>query len=275
MSQHPELADAASWDHSSHASFLEYYRTQSLTEPTLERFRAIQKAVLLALPRERRLEKLKVGDVGCGAGTQAMLWAEMGHQVRGLDINGPLLELGRQRAAERGFAIDFELGSATELPWPDQSLDVLLVPELLEHVAPWQQCLDEFARVLKLGGVLYISTSNKLCPVQQEFSLPLYSWYPGVLKRHFEKLAVTTRPEIAGHAKYPAVNWFTFFGLKRYLEPLGFVSSDRFDIMETRNKPLAIRAARQLVRAFFPLRVLAHMATPYTVLVGRKVRRTP
>lgn len=272
MSQHPESAAPLSWDHSTHESFFEYYRDQSLTEPTLERFRAIQKAVLLALPRERRLERLAVGDVGCGAGTQAMLWAELGHQVRGLDINGPLLELGRQRAAERGFAIDFELGSATALPWADQSLDVLLVPELLEHVANWQACLNEFGRVLKPGGILYISTSNKLCPVQQEFDLPLYSWYPGFLKRHYEKLAVTTRPEIAGHAKYPAVNWFSFFSLQRYLATLGFVSSDRFDIMETRNKPLPLRVVRQLVRAFLPLRVLAQMATPYTVLIGRKVR---
>lgn len=272
MSHHPEPAAPLAWDHSSHDSFFEYYRDQSLNEPTLERFRAIQKAVLLSLPRERRLEKLNVGDVGCGAGTQAMLWAELGHRVRGLDVNGPLLELGRQRAAERGLSLDFELGSATDLPWPDRSLDVLLVPELLEHVAPWQQCLKEFARVLKPGGLLYISTSNKLCPVQQEFTLPMYSWYPGFLKRHFEKLAVTTRPEIAGHAKYPAVNWFTFFGLKRYLAPMGFESMDRFDIMETRNKSLPVRTVRQLVRAFLPLRVLAHMATPYTVLIGRKVR---
>lgn len=269
-SQHLAHQQGPAWDHSSHDNFYEYYEEQSLAEHTLERFRAIQKTVLLALPRDRRLERLAVADIGCGAGTQAMAWAELGHEVRGLDINAPLLELARKRAAQRGLNAQFEVGSATELPWPDRSFDVVLVPELLEHVAPWRECLNEFARVLRRGGILYISTSNKLCPVQQEFSLPLYSWYPGFLKRHYEQLAVTTRPEIAGYAKYPAVNWFSFFSLQRYLRPLGFVCQDRFAMMETRNKSLAVRLARQLVLAFPPLRLLAHMATPYTVVLARK-----
>ena len=261
---------ALTWDHSSHENFYEYYQEQSLAEHTLERFRAIQKAVLLALPRARRIERLAVADIGCGAGTQAMLWSESGHLVRGLDVNARLLELARTRAGQRGLTTTFEVGSATELPWADRTMDIVLVPELLEHVAPWRQCLNEFARVLKHGGVLYISTSNKLCPVQQEFSLPLYSWYPAFLKRHYERLAVTTRPEIAGYAKYPAVNWFSFFSLERELKALGFECRDRFDMMETRNKSLPVRFARQLIRSVPPLRFLAHVATPYTVVVARK-----
>lgn len=261
---------ALTWDHSSHENFYEYYQEQSLAEHTLERFRAIQKAVLLALPRARRIERLAVADIGCGAGTQAMLWSESGHLVRGLDVNARLLELARTRAGQRGLTTAFEVGSATELPWADRTMDVVLVPELLEHVAPWRQCLNEFARVLKHGGILYISTSNKLCPVQQEFSLPLYSWYPAFLKRHYERLALTTRPEIAGYAKYPAVNWFSFFSLERELKALGFECRDRFDMMETRNKSLPVRFARQLIRSVPPLRFLAHVATPYTVVVARK-----
>ena len=43
---------------------------------------------------------------------------------------------------------------------------------------------------------------------------------PGIrraLKRHYEKLAVTTRRELVNHAQYPAVHWFSFFGLRRAL----------------------------------------------------------
>jgi 2-polyprenyl-6-hydroxyphenyl methylase/3-demethylubiquinone-9 3-methyltransferase len=59
--------------------------------------------------------------------------------------------------------------------WPNRSMDVCLVPELLEHVREWRECLADFARVLRPGGVLVLTTNNKLCPVQQEFNLPLYS----------------------------------------------------------------------------------------------------
>ncbi len=92
-----------------------------------------------------------------------------------------------------------------------------MLPELLEHVEDWQTCLNEAVRALRPGGALYLSTTNALNPVQDEFELPFYSWYPGFLKRHYERLAVTTRPELVNHAKYPAVHWFTFFGLKPYL----------------------------------------------------------
>jgi 2-polyprenyl-3-methyl-5-hydroxy-6-metoxy-1,4-benzoquinol methylase len=101
-------------------------------------------------------------------------------------------------------------------------MHVCLLPELLEHVVEWMACLKETARILRPGGVLFLSTTNKLCPSQQEFSLPLYSWYPRPLKRHFEKLAVTKRPELENFARYPAVNWFSFYSLRSELSRLGF-----------------------------------------------------
>ena len=76
-------------------------------------------------------------------------------------------------------------------------MDVCLLPELLEHVADWQSCLKEAPRVLRSGGLLYLSTTNVLRPRQEEFNLPLYSWYPGPLKRYCERLAMTTRPALA------------------------------------------------------------------------------
>jgi len=123
--------------------------------------------------------------------------------------------------------------SATGTPIPDGSLDICVVPELLEHVTEWRKCLDEASRMLRPDGLLYLSTTNKLCPLQDEFTLPLYSWYPGFLKRRYERLAVTTRPELANYAKYPAVNWFTFYSLRDALVARGFARFlDRLDMVE-------------------------------------------
>ena len=162
---------------------------------------------------------LRVADIGCGAGTQSLLWAELGHSVFGLDVNAPLVEVAQRRAAERGLPVDFRVGTATALPLEDSSVDVCLLPELLEHVPDWEACLREAARSLDVGGLLYVSTTNVLCPVQSEFNLPLYSWYPSFVKRRYERLAVTTRPAIANYAKYPAVNWFTFYASARLSRP--------------------------------------------------------
>ena len=82
--------------------------------------------------------------------------------------------------------------------------------------------ISEADRVLKPDGVLYLSTTNVLCPKQMEFELPLYSWYPGFVKRKVERLSVTSHPHLANHAKYPAVNWFLYGGLTHHLEAMGY-----------------------------------------------------
>ncbi len=210
--------------------------------------------------------RLEVLDVGCGAGTQSMLWAEAGHHVHALDVNEPLLELGKQRAINSSYDIDFHLGSALELPWSDESMDVCLVIELLEHVKAWERCLEEFARILKPGGILFITTSNKLCPIQQEFQLPLYSWYPAPIKHYCERLAVTTHPQLANFAKYPAVNWFSFYGLRRVMAARGFRCLDRFDVMDLSNKSAVQRFVVSVVRGSSACRWLAHVATPGTMI---------
>src|SRR5687768_6475457 len=195
----------ASLDHTSDPHFVAYYEEASLSEATLQRFRNIRnKSLSLLAAHGHDVADLRVADIGCGAGTQSLLWAELGHSVIGLDVNAPLVEVAQRRAAERGLRVDFRVGTATALPLEDSSVDVCLLPELLEHVRDWEACLREATRSLDVGGLLYVSTTNVLCPVQSEFNLPLYSWYPGFVKRRYERLAATTRPALANYAKYPA-----------------------------------------------------------------------
>jgi SAM-dependent methyltransferase len=212
----------------------------------------------------------EVADIGCGAGTQCRVWAERGHRVHGVDINKALIALARKRTREAGLDIVFQVASATSLPWPDQSMDVCLVPDLLQHVADWRACLAEAVRVLKPGGALYISTTNMLCPIQHEYDLPFYSWYPGFLKRHFEDLATSSRPDLAGYSHTPAVNWFTWYGLRQHLGGRGLRCLDRFDMACGSAAGAGRRRLLGLIRAVPLLRFGAHLATPYTVLLALK-----
>jgi 2-polyprenyl-3-methyl-5-hydroxy-6-metoxy-1,4-benzoquinol methylase len=255
------------WDHSSHQEFYEYYAAESESERALQRFRSIRDCVLRVVEKGNGgVTPLEVLDIGCGAGTQSMLWAEAGHHVYALDVNEPLLELGKQRAASSGYDIDFRLGTALELPWAEESMDVCLVIELLEHVDAWERCLKEFARVLKPGGVLFLTTSNKLCPIQQEFNLPFYSWYPAAIKHYCERLAMTTHPQLANYAKYPAVNWFSFYGLRKVVAPWGFRCLDRFDVMDVSKKSAFEALVVSAVHNSSVCRWLAHIATQGTMI---------
>ena len=260
------------WDHSTHADFYEYYANESQSEATAQRFGRVKDTMLRIAADTGMPARLDVADIGCGAGTQSRAWAQSGHNVHGVDVNEPLIRLARTRAEQDGLDIRFEVGTATALPWNDCSMDICLLPELLEHVADWESCLREADRILRPGGLLYLSTTNVLCPRQQEFDLPLYSWYPAPLKRYCERLAVTTRPKIANHAKYPAVNWFSFYGLRDWLAPRGYRCLDRFDLIDTRGKGRPAEAVVGAVRKVSLLRFLGHVATPSTYLVAVKAR---
>jgi len=266
----PDRSVDGEWTTTSDPRFVDYYARQSLSAESVARSRALMERLLVFVEGDRPSRVLRVGDVGCGPGAQALVWARAGHRVRGVDISEPLVELASERAREEGIEAEFRVGSATDLPWESESLDVCIVPELLEHVADWQPCLDEFARVLVPGGVLYLSTSNRLCPKQQEFALPLYSWYPGRLKRHYEELAVTTRPELVNHASYPAVNWFDYFQLRRELEGRGLRGVDRFEFGLRAGATGLKRAVFSVLGSVAPLQLLGQMATPYTLIVATK-----
>jgi 2-polyprenyl-6-hydroxyphenyl methylase/3-demethylubiquinone-9 3-methyltransferase len=268
-----ENARTTNLDHSSDDRFTDYYAEASQSPEARERAEGIKAALLRVLEKnghDPANESLDVLDVGCNAGTLCSAWARAGHRAHGLDINGPLLDVARERACAEGLAIDFRLGSAIELPWPEASMDVCVALELLEHVEDWQGCVNEMMRVLKPGGALCITTTNVLCPKQNEFNLPLYSWYPAPLKRRYVRLAMTTRPELANYARYPAFHWFSYFGLRRYAGPKGFRCYDRFDITNMGGAGLVKRGVLGLIRAIPPVRVLAYLTVTGTVFFAVK-----
>ncbi len=259
-----------SWDHSTDERFFEYYARESESEEAVGRFQRVRDAVLRQMRVAPGAQVLDVADIGCGAGMQSMVWASVGHRVHALDVNERLVQLGRDRAAQAGQTIDFRVGSATSLPWADTSMDVCIALELIEHVADWESCVDEFTRVLRPGGALFMTTTNHLCPWQEEFNLPLYSWYPAFAKRHYERLSVTTRPALANFARYPAVNWFTFYQLRNYLAGRGFRSFDRFDIMDVSGMGTGARSLIGAIRAVPLLRFLAQVGTAGTRILAVK-----
>ncbi len=262
--------DQKAFDHSTHQEFVDYYAKQSLTDASIQRMRGIYDCVNRNLKQRGIMQKLNVADIGCGTGEMSIMWAQDGHNVHGLDVNEALLDIARQRAKDESLNIEFSLGSATSLPWEDASMDVCIAPELLEHVVEWELCLTEFVRILKPNGVLYISTANKLCPIQEEFDLPLYSWYPSPIKRYCENLARTTHPHIAGYAKYPAVNWFSFYQLKEVLLKMEMESFDRFDIMDEGKIAEHKKTILRLIKQSSFLRLIGYMLSPELSMLAVK-----
>ena len=83
-------------------AFADYYAEESLSQATIARFSSTKNAVQRVLRYAGFPDReLLVADIGCGAGTQAMLWARDGHHVSGIDINETLIGLARHRARDQ------------------------------------------------------------------------------------------------------------------------------------------------------------------------------
>jgi SAM-dependent methyltransferase len=98
-------------------------------------------------------------DAGCGVGWGSGLLAQAGaRRVVGIDIDEPALANARERA---GASAEFVHGDLLALPFDDDSFDLVVCFEAIEHVDDPGRALDELRRVLRSDGLLVISSPNK------------------------------------------------------------------------------------------------------------------
>ncbi len=95
--------------------------------------------------------KDKILDIGCGEGKIWELFPDL--QVTGLDFSQENLKKAKK-------FVKPVLGSAEKLPFKDNSFDIVLATEILEHVINPEKLLTETDRVLKRGGHAIISFPN-------------------------------------------------------------------------------------------------------------------
>lgn len=94
----------------------------------------------------------RVLELGCGIGTDGANFARNGAAYTGLDPSPTALSLARERFDQEALDGEFVEGSATALPFPDNSFDLVYSCGVLHHLARTQTAIDEVHRVLRPGG---------------------------------------------------------------------------------------------------------------------------
>ena len=148
-----------------------------------EEERTIWKQMLeKSLPSRKRLNIL---DVGTGAGFLALLFAEMGHEVTGIDLSEGMLERAKRNAENMALEIDLFHGDAENLPFEDNYFDLVVSKYLLWTLQEPSCAVREWKRVLKPGGMIFAIDGNWFDPRPGKcIKRGLFEWAERFMKKN-------------------------------------------------------------------------------------------
>ena len=98
----------------------------------------------------------RIADLGCGTGSLAVLLAESGHTVSGIDVAPGMVTRARAKAAAAGVDVEFQVCDATTPPWPGATFDVVLSRHVVWALPEPALGLGRWLELLKPGGRLVL-----------------------------------------------------------------------------------------------------------------------
>lgn len=119
----------------------------------------------------------KVLEIGCGTGRFSEQIIRDGGELSVLDIGPNLVKDVSERLSCEGV-----VGDACELPFMNESFDMILSSECIEHTGDPKKAIFEMCRVCRKGGLVCLTTPNKL-------------WYTAVVLSQILKVRKFEGPE--------------------------------------------------------------------------------
>jgi ubiquinone/menaquinone biosynthesis C-methylase UbiE len=141
-------------------------------------------------------------DIASGEGYGSNLLAGVAGHVIGVDVSQEAIDFASQKYVKPN--LEFKVGSADSIPVPDNSVDVVVSFETLEHHEKHDEMMKEIVRILKPEGLMIISTPDKSIyhrrdPDNIYHVKELYfDEFTGLVNKHFKESAFIEQKIIFG-----------------------------------------------------------------------------
>ena len=149
---------------------------------------------------------LKVLEVGCGVGDFALYLSQQGAEVTAIDFSSQAIKLATEKTKVQGSNVNFMVADAQAVPFAENSFDLVVSCECLEHVPSPQLALNEMYRVLKPQSKLLLTTENYSNAI-------LLGWLVCWLRKE---------PFNSGEQVQPIEHFFLFWKVKKMFIEAGF-----------------------------------------------------
>ncbi len=194
-------------------------------------------------------ESAYILDVGSGQGRFVAACHILGHRAIGIEPSDQALSVAKQLSEYLSVPINIIQGTCEDIPFDDETFDIVHANSVIEHVKDLDKCLSEIFRVLKPGRVFWFSSASSMCPLQNEIAgYPLFGWYPNPLKLKIMHWTKINKPELIGFTETPAINWFTPWKARHILMKHGFRKVfDRYELRGDDESAIDIKYLKWLV----------------------------
>jgi 2-polyprenyl-6-hydroxyphenyl methylase/3-demethylubiquinone-9 3-methyltransferase len=167
---------------------------------------------------ERR--DVKILDVGCGAGFLSNRLAVEKYDVTGLDLSQESLDVAKRHDATG--SVQYRQGDAMNLPFKDESFEVISAMDFLEHVEDPENLVKEIGRVLKPNGLFLYHTFNRNF-LSRVVIIKFVEWFvkntphdlhlhrlfvkPGELKEYCKKASLEMIENVGIRPEFSTIRW--------------------------------------------------------------------
>ena len=97
-------------------------------------------------------------DIACGSGYGSKLMSATAKKVYAVDVDKDTIRYAKDNYAAKN--IEYIVGDGAKIPLDDNSVDLVVSYETIEHIEAYKEFLREVKRVLKPKGLLMLSTPN-------------------------------------------------------------------------------------------------------------------
>ena len=136
----------------------------------------------------KKSKKLKILEVGCGRGSLSAFFSNAGHECHLLDISESVIKTAKQIFEINKLNGNFYVGDANNLPFDDNSFDLIFSIGLLEHFENVEPVIKSQIDKLKPNGTLI----NYIVPMYTDNVQKDFFWINDILKNLYEESKSTS-----------------------------------------------------------------------------------
>lgn len=129
-------------------------------------------AAIFGDPRRTGVPIRRVLDVGTGTGLLALLAAELGHEVHGIDLSEAMLDRARRKGRDRHLDVAWEIGDAEAPPYAPSTFDVVAARHLVWTLPHPAEAMATWATLVRPDGLVVVLDGAFRAP-PRPFDLPI------------------------------------------------------------------------------------------------------